>query len=243
MKNFPDQFGVRIGGNMDKQKLCTMSAEDYRRLNVDQFILSNLARYAHFVIRGLRRVYGEIDTDEIKNMIFVTAAPVLRRVHGENLHLEGEARAALLFRRLKMLCKIEVPSLIRKLYPPIEIREPDSWAVTRGATTPAISVRSDGDAATREVMYAAADGEPDYATQVEELTDGQVSREELSRRIEHLRPSLTGRQYQYLRLRVVDCLETWEIAKTLGISESNVWYLGTAVKNRLANCQKVAAAP
>lgn len=109
-----------------RNSIVGMSQEEFRKLNIDEFILANIGRYTKVSILATKHVFRSFEADEIANDIYVEAKPQLDRVHRNNLNAKGERRAELLFMALKYCACRHVPSLLAERYGlKIEVRADD----------------------------------------------------------------------------------------------------------------------
>lgn len=226
---------------MDRQTLISMSQDEYRSLDIAQFILDNVGRYASSVISALKASFGAVDHDEVCNSIFVASYERLKSVHAKNLDAKGLDRAKLLFTPLKMIATRDVPRKFKQMF---------ALGVEERVTDVAYKARYHQDAELPGEWYeknsewdcfmlAAATSDVEDPVEVDPWSSSTTKAQERKRSllVESLRHKLPRVEYQILRCLVCDELSHAQIGPKLSITANNVSVVRHHLRKRLASFQ------
>lgn len=237
---------------MDRQKLISMSQDEYRSLDIAQFILSNIGRYASSVVEALKKSFDNVDYDEVCNSIFAASCERLKSIHARNMDAVGEARAIALFTPLKMIATRDVPREYKRMFG-VGVEERVSDAVYRMVRHHNRDSRAEGrffDDHSEWTCYMLAAAATDDHTERhieadpwESATDAKESVRHRSALVESLRHKLPRTEYQVLRLLVCDELSHPQIGPKLSISDNNVCVVRHNLRKRLSSFLPPSADP
>lgn len=237
---------------MDRKTIIEMSQEEYRSLDIAAFISANLGRYTRPLIRQYQRIFEQVDYNEIHNLVFIEAYEAILVRHRRHPNAVGIERTRLLMGMLKLIATTNViRAFTTQFGTRLEVRLGSDFVDSSAGDKLSDEFQDDE---TDDFVERLADNHPMYAASESDSVPGADSEceqmeiearddRDRSMMIEAIRPHLSTREYQVLRLRVCGAANAGKIGEDLGITARNAAALLRRTRHRLLTIAKMQAVP
>ena len=201
----------------DFTNLAAWAAEDWRTLDIYQFILANYRRYAPIVINKIGSEHFPLEAHDLLPNLFVDRGiKPLRSVHDKNLAAIGEKRNQVMLGTLKEIARTRIVESVIKEFPFHESLEYDSLDQDEETT-----VNTEPPRYGRQPIQNLFTETTEICVDRERLENEYEKERETRLMLEVLRSFFTNNQYQHLKARICEGKSFDQIAEETSKTVSN----------------------